>query len=60
MHAFPAEWMIHLLVLHEIGARESVLVAHLFVGTRGTHVSVFHIKPAQETYNLVGTYLHNV
>ena len=60
MHAFPAERMIHPLVLHVIGASEFVLVAHLFVDAHGTRVSVFHIKPTQETYVLVGMYLHNV
>ena len=35
-----------------IGASESVLVAHLSVDTCGTRVSVFHIKPARETYHV--------
>ena len=52
--------MIHPLVLHVFGASESVLVAHLFVYACGTCVSVFHIKPAQETFVLVSVYLHDV
>ena len=52
--------MICLLVLHVIGASESALMAHLFVDARGTHVFIFHIKPARETYVLVSMYLHDV
>ena len=36
VHALPAKQMIHLLVLHVIGASESVLMAHLFL----THVAL--------------------
>ena len=60
MHAFLAERMSRTLVIHVIGASEFVLVAHLFVDARGTRVSVFHIKPVQKTYVLVGMYIHNV
>ena len=60
VNGLPAKWMICLLVLHVIGASESLLVAHLFVSARDTHVSVFHIKPTQETHVLVSIYYHNI
>jgi hypothetical protein len=60
VHGLPAKWVIRPLVLHVIGTSESILVPHFFVITHDTRVPIFHIKPSQETYILIGIYLDNI
>ena len=60
VHGLPAKRVICPRVLHVIGASESVLVPHFFGIPPGTRVPVFRIEPAQETYVLIGMYLHDI